>query len=190
MSVRSLVENSGLYYKYVTNVKGIEIFIKRDSSVACCFLGRRQKSDWHLSFQSNLSMLLYIDNSIQRQYTKNYQKEKIKENNKRLQEEARLMIKPGDIFYISYGFDNKFVDFFEVIRRKSNSRVVIRKIDQLLEKINDNRCTVQPIPGKYIDEERAVYINKYGNLTNANGRYYYATKLSANDVKIPIYLGY
>jgi len=155
------------YNEFKTSVPGIRVFISNVKPGCLFFLGKKRKPTAH-SFNDKTAMLLFIDKKIKEQYDNLEEKKNIQKANKLLKEQYRKTIKPGDIFYTSWGYDMTIVHFFQVIKRASAAKFTIRPIDKEAKDSNPWSTEVRAIPGSFSGEEKNVLVNSSGNLVGCD----------------------
>lgn len=168
---RDYFEQNG-YTEYKTEVKGIQIFISPDKRYSVFFLGksriyskmRHYKSD----YTGQLHMMLEIDQTIYQQFQINQKSETKKAEEKIQAQKYRAEIQIGDVFNTHWGYDNTYVDFFQVVGRKSASKVIVQQIAKETTQEHMFSAHVKPIPNQFIDDPKIVTINKYGNLVKVD----------------------
>lgn len=67
--------------------------------------------------------------------------------------ENNTLLKPGDILYSSWGYDQTNVGFFEVIRTTGKTGVILRALKKITTETGmmSGRCT--PVKGEYASPE-------------------------------------
>jgi hypothetical protein len=100
--------------------------IVRDNGVSMMgFGGRRQRPDFHYSFETREIALNYAESY--------FEGEREKVRKKKEKKEFRTTLKVGDILSSSWGYDQTNVDFYQVVEvKKSGKSVVIQKISSRL----------------------------------------------------------
>lgn len=166
---RETFRNTQGYTTYEVSVPGIEIFVNYESNTAAMFGGRRSKADWKYKFGDKFKMIKYIEEKVKVVFDSNKAKEERKLKEKMEAELLRANVQVGDLFHTSWGYEQTNVDFFQVVERKSPTRVVIRQIaKETVEETSWCSDRVSPLKDTFIGEAKTVTISKYGNLSNAD----------------------
>lgn len=69
-------------------------------------------------------------------------------------------IKPGDIFYCSWGYDQTNIDFYQVIKRTAKM-ITVRRIGRTSEPAWTMACYVMPVKDAFLDSG-SHYDQTYG----------------------------
>jgi len=129
---------------------GLEVFADKTRNVAMGFSGRRNKPDFNYRFKNAEKMQAYIEEFV----VDVIGRAKVKENRKaeRLAANRNAVVKVGDIFRASWGYDQTNIDYYEVVAVKGQM-VDVREIGQQRE---GNGCYDQgvcvPVPSAYRGE--------------------------------------
>jgi len=108
-------------------------------------------------FKNELNMLNYVIN---------FYNDKIKEEADEIQRKAKIkaqdaidkeLVKTGDIFCYSWGWDQTNVDFFQVISKKGKASLVVRPINfRTVEECSWGSDYVQAVANDFCGEEQTV----------------------------------
>lgn len=89
---------------------------RHDQFVGIAFCGKAQKPAWHYRFKSIPEQEQYEQAFVQRVRTDEEEKRKYK-----AQKAALHTLKPGDILYASWGWEQTNIDFFEIVEVKNKT---------------------------------------------------------------------
>lgn len=144
---------------------GLEVFADKTRNVAMGFSGRRNKPDFNYRFKNAEKMQAYIEEFV----VDVIGRAKVKENRKaeRLAANRNAVVKVGDIFRASWGYDQTNIDYYEVVAVK-NQMIDVRKIGQIREYDGYDCGKCAPVPGEYIGEA-----NRYKAQSGYGGNGYY-----------------
>lgn len=156
------------YKAYNVSVPGIEILVNEEQLTACFFSGKRTKADWKYRFGDKFKMIKKIDESVKAHYDFIKAKEARKIQAKVDREQHAKIVKVGDIFATSWGYDQTNVDFFQVIDRPSKAYATVRKIAKNVKDTGYMCGEATPCPGEFIDDPKKCQISQYGSLRKAD----------------------
>jgi len=113
---------------------GIEVyFLEENGPVAKVFGGKRSKPDIYSRYKSAERRQEAVDEYIKRE--KERAAEKVKERKER--KKLKTSLKPGDILYNSWGYDQTNIDFYKVVEVSPSGKTV--KILPIYEAVVDGR---------------------------------------------------
>lgn len=115
------------------------------------FSGKRQKPDWHYGFKTEEKRLEYVN-----KWLEGLRLSLLAKAERRREKTAyRHTLKPGDIVYNSWGYDQTNIDFYQVVEAPSGKTVRIRAIKGELQ--TDSDCgamsgRTMPCKDAFIDD--------------------------------------
>jgi hypothetical protein len=161
------------FLKIDISVPNIEVFYKNYSTnekpgahVCAFFSGKKFRADWVKQFNNELEMYFFVDKSVQKIYDNNNRKTQQRIKNNLLAKERRKEIFVDDIFATSWGYENTYVDFYQVVERISASRVKVQRINYKVHEVTSFASQdISPIKDDFIGEPEIKTINKYGCIS-------------------------
>lgn len=155
--------NSTEFLEYKTSVKNIQIFFSNDKRGLFWFNGRERFCKNYRYVKDEFSLFFAIDRLIHDAFILN----EVKDIRKEEGNIKKAEIKHGDIFHTSWGYSNTYVDFYQVISRKSETKLIVREIQKYKSKSGGMFYNyVRPIPDQFIGPEKIVSLNKNGDIRN------------------------
>lgn len=170
MSIRKRFQENKCkgYESYEVSVPGVEIYVNWDNLYLVIFEGRRQKPTLNYVYDTKEKMILRIEKFVKRVFEKNQEKEEQKAKDALMAKENRAKVNVGDTFHTSWGWEQTNIEFFQVVRRISPSRVAIRRISEIVVSEGYMSAEIKPKKDSFISEEKVVTINKHGYLSKAD----------------------
>jgi hypothetical protein len=111
-------------------------------------------------------MHYFIDKSAKKIYDRNIEKIQQRIKNNLLANERRKEIFVDDIFATCWGYENTYVDFYQVLERISASKVRIQRINfTVCEVTSSSSQNISPIKDDFISEPEIKTINKFGCIS-------------------------
>ena len=155
----NLKVKEGLYEKFHTTIKNIDIFYRLDQNRVHVFRGR-QKHPHSFLFKNQNELMLSIDDNIYEHYQRQAKKDKIKEQDRLMAHENRERIQVGDVFATVWEFVDDIQDFYEVIEKPSCSYVIVRQLDSTGSK----RYSSEPIKCKLNKDGQIVNVDTFNHI--------------------------
>lgn len=125
-------------------INGI-VYVNREKLTAIAYHGKANKPDWVYRFQLEVNMNAEIDRFFQG--LKAHQEYKDKRNAER--RSFKTTLKPGDILYTSWGYDQTNTEFFQVLS-VSNNTVTIQEIGaKTIDATGPMSGTISPVKDSF-----------------------------------------
>ena len=148
---------------------GIEVyFLEENGPVAKVFGGKRSKPDFYSRYKSAERRQEAVDEYIKRE--KERAAEKVKERKER--KKLKTSLKPGDILYNSWGYDQTNVDFYKVLSIKGQ-KVTLVEVAQKVAEAEMTYENVLPVADAEISKPFTRMVGEYGFKINS---FAYASK--------------
>jgi hypothetical protein len=129
---------------------------------ARAFVGTAARPTWYYRFRSCEEMNTYIEKFLnERKKLLEYKQDR--KNKRKVPAISTVPFKIGDILYDSWGWEQTNIDFYEVIKVKTASSIVIRKIAQNTVETSFMSGHTTPKKGKYVDEPITKRVQWYDN---------------------------
>lgn len=166
---REFVKNSEDFKQLDISLHGVEAYVNFKRLTAYFFTGKKGKADWSTRFKDKISILKFIDKKVKEVYDRNKAKELSKIEDKIKAKEVRSNIQVNDIFATHWGYENTYVEFFQVIGKPSPATVIVREIQKVTVK-ETSWCSadVKCIKDSFIGEPKKCQINKYGYIVKVD----------------------
>lgn len=140
------------------------------------YSGKSNKPIWFIQFSTQSNRIEEIRKTIERR------KEQLAAKERARQEKADFQhnLKPGDIFYSSWGYDQTNIDFYEITAVKGKN-VIIRQIEsKVVEGAGGPSERVVPVPGHFVGEPMLKRPQGLGGPGSSLGRVYIKVHSFAN----------
>jgi len=161
-----------LGYKELTFdcISSMSVLISENKLTVITFTGKKKSYDKARRFKTVFDSELFIDSQIAVQYKI---EQLVKEKKQQQKEQAALnreSLKEGDVFNTHWGYDNTYVNFYQVIKKVSPARVIIRElhVDKSEEKSSSFVSYIKPRLNDFYGEEKRVSVDRHGNLNSVD----------------------
>lgn len=130
------------------------------------FAGKATKPKFHYSFRTEERKNEFVENWAIKQLATVNAKAERKQNRKKLQENAIELVKEGDVFRSSWGYEQTNIDYYQVIAIKGKSTITLREIaSKIVEETRFLTGKRIPCINDFIGEAFDKRINVY-SITN------------------------
>ena len=134
--------------------------------VAIVYSGKSARCEWYTSFGSRDAMTKAIERFFSAIITKRAELTRRRD----LKKSFHTSLKPGDIVYTSWGYDQTNIDFYQVVEVVGRATVVIRQLDQTRTETGFMCGHTEPIPGSFRSDSVPMrkIVQVYGEIKREN----------------------